>query len=51
MERFIAHENIRRFKAQFADCTDESRSVTLRKLLAKEEVHLANLEDRFQAVS
>lgn len=44
MERFIARENIRRFKAQLVDCTDERRSATLRKLLADEEAHLARLE-------
>lgn len=44
MERFIARENIRRFKAQLADCSDEKRSATLRNLLAEEEAHLARLE-------
>ena len=44
MERFIARENIRRFKVQLADCSDEKRSATLRNLLAEEEAHLARLE-------
>ena len=51
MERFIARENIRRFKAELADCTDEERSATLRELLAEEEAHLARLENRFQETS
>ena len=44
MERFIACENIRRFKAQLADCTNATSSATLRKLLAEEEAHLARLD-------
>ena len=44
MEEFIARENIRRFKAQLADCTDQEQSATLRKLLAEEEAHLERLE-------
>jgi hypothetical protein len=43
MERFIARENIRRFRAQLADCSDGGRSATLRKLLAEKEAHLAGL--------
>ena len=46
MERFIARENIRRFKAQLADCSDQERSATLRKLLAEEEALLARLEQQ-----
>lgn len=44
MERFIARENVRRFKAQLLECTDESRSAVLRNLLADEKAHLARLE-------
>ena len=44
MERFIACENIRRFKAQLANGTDESWSAVLRQLLADEEAHLARLD-------
>ena len=51
MERFIARENIRRFKAQLADCSDEEQATTLRNLLAEEEARLAILEQKLHAVS
>jgi hypothetical protein len=51
VERFIARENIRRFKAQLVDCSDSERSATLQKLLADEEVHLARLESEASQIS
>lgn len=50
MERFIARENIKRFKEQLADCTDANRAAVLRQLLAQEEEHLARLQDGVQRV-
>jgi hypothetical protein len=46
MERFIARENIRRFKAQLAGCTDDDQAATLRELLTREEARLATLEQK-----
>ena len=51
MERFVACENIRHFKAQLADCADVTRSATIRKLLADEEAHLARLDRHNSKVS
>lgn len=51
MERFIACENIRRFKAQLVECSDRERSATLQKLLADEEAHLVRLESQNPAFS
>jgi hypothetical protein len=51
MERFIACENIRRFKEQLADCKDAARSATIRKLLADEEAHLARLDHHIAETS
>ncbi len=51
MERFIARENIRRFKLQLADCSDRERSATLQKLLIDEEAHLARLDGQIRADS
>jgi hypothetical protein len=46
VERFIARENIRRFKAQLAACTDDEQAATLRELLSQEEARLARLEQQ-----
>lgn len=43
MERFIARENIKRFKQQLETCTDEVQRLTLEKLLAAEEAKLEAL--------
>jgi hypothetical protein len=43
MERFIARENIRRFKEQLRSCRDEPQKATLRKLLSEEERKLGTL--------
>jgi hypothetical protein len=44
MERFIARENIKRFKEQLARCVDPEKRSTLERLLAAEEAHLNKLE-------
>lgn len=44
MQRFIARENVRRFRQQLESCTDERQSETLRQLLAAEEAKLNQLE-------
>ena len=44
MQRFIARENIKRFRQQLANCTDEHQRATLNQLLAQEEARLAQLE-------
>jgi rubrerythrin len=51
MQRFIARENIRRFKQQLAACTDDSQASTLRRLLAEEEAHLAELDAQLRSAS
>jgi hypothetical protein len=40
MDRFIARENIRRYKQQLASCTDEAQRATLQELLAEETANL-----------
>ena len=40
MQRFIASENIKRFRAQLEGCTDKGQRATLEKLLAEEEAKL-----------
>lgn len=44
MEQFIARENVRRFKRQLENCTDEDQRATLEKLLAEYAQHLAAIE-------
>lgn len=46
MERFVASENVKRFKKQLRDYTDEQQRRTLEQLLAEAETHLAELEHR-----
>lgn len=41
MQEFIARENIRRFEAQLAACTDPEQRKTLSRLLETERQHLA----------
>ena len=43
MERFIARENIKRFRQQLETCTDQVQRLTLEKLLAAEEAKLEAL--------
>lgn len=43
MERFIALENIKRFKQQLEACTDEIQRAQLEQLLLAEEAKLKNL--------
>lgn len=43
MERFIAAENIKRFRQQLESCTDESHRVELEQLLAAEEAKLRSV--------
>ena len=40
---FVAHENIRRFKAQLLHATDGARTTIIRELLDIEENHLRTL--------
>ena len=40
MQEFIARENIRRFEAQLADCTDPQQRETLSHLLETERQRL-----------
>lgn len=40
MQEFIARENIRRFEAQLAACTDPEQRKTLSRLLEAERAHL-----------
>lgn len=42
MQDFIARENIKRFEAQLADCSDPDQRNTLMRLLDTERRHLAN---------
>ncbi len=46
MDHFVTSENVKRFKRQLSDCTDERQRETLEKLLAEAESHLAQLEHR-----
>ena len=41
MKEFIARENIRRFEAQLAECTDREQQEMLSHLLETERQHLA----------
>ena len=41
MQEFIARENIRRFEAQLAACTDPERRETLSRLIEAEQQRLA----------
>lgn len=41
VQEFIARENIRRFEAQLAHCTDPEQRKTLSRLLEEERQHLA----------
>jgi rubrerythrin len=41
VREFIARENIRRFEAQLAACTDPEQRKTLSRLLETERQHLA----------
>jgi hypothetical protein len=41
MQEFIARENIRRFEAQLAECSDAEQRETLSRLLQAERQHLA----------
>ena len=43
MDRFIACENIKRFKQQLDACTDETQRCTLERLLADEEAKLKSM--------
>lgn len=43
MDRFIATENIRRFKQQLQTCSDEERRLQLERLLEAEEAKLRSL--------
>lgn len=45
MDTFIAEENVKRFKRQLKDCTDERQRETLRQLLIEEEARLRTLEN------
>ena len=44
MQRFIARENIKRFREMLADTTDEQKRETLSQLLSDEEARLARLD-------
>lgn len=43
MQRFIAQENIKRYKQMLSETSDESRISMLRQLLAEEERRLTDL--------
>ncbi len=43
MERFIAAENIKRFKRQLESCTDEAQRAQIEQLLVSEEAKLRML--------
>lgn len=43
MNRFIANENIRRFKEQLGNCPDERQKQTLEQLLVAEQGKLRGL--------
>lgn len=44
MQDFIARENIRRFEAQLAECTDEEQKAVLARLLERERLRLQELK-------
>ena len=43
MQRFIARENIKRFKQQLESCTDTAQRAMLLELMAAEEARLKEL--------
>lgn len=43
IDKFVARENIRRFKEHLKNCTDEAQRATLQQLLAEHEKHLAEI--------
>ncbi len=43
MDRFVAHENVKRFRKQLESCTDARQRETLKELLAAEEAKLREL--------
>lgn len=43
MQRFIACENIKRFRRQLEGCTDAAEQAVLLELIAKEEARLKEL--------
>jgi hypothetical protein len=43
MQEFIARENIRLFRRQLENCTDEQQRATLKQLLAQEEERLTQI--------
>lgn len=43
MQEFIARENIKRFEAQLADCTDEDQRQVILRLLGDEQRRLAEI--------
>jgi hypothetical protein len=46
MDKFVARENVKRFKQQLQDCADEQQLRTLKQLLSEAEDDLAELEHR-----
>lgn len=46
MDRYIAEENIKRFRSLLERCTDGAQRETLKQLLADEERRLATLQHR-----
>ncbi|MCF2514594.1 hypothetical protein LVY65_05880 [Sphingomonas sp. G124] len=44
MKKYIARENIKRFRQQLETCADERQRATLTQLLAQEEALLAEIE-------
>lgn len=44
VQDFIARENIKRFRQQLANCTDEHQRATLKQLLNQEQGRLAQRE-------
>lgn len=44
MDRFIARENIKRFKNQLEQCSDDGQRQMLEQLLAEAEATLAELQ-------
>ena len=48
MQEFIARENIRRFKAQLADCADPAQRETLTRLLDAERRRLNEVRQQKQ---
>jgi hypothetical protein len=46
MEEFIARENIKRFEAQLAACTDPEQRETLSRLLEQHRQQLVEAQDK-----